>query len=112
VEGRLLKTMISAEGLPAKLVVRYGTQIAAALAHAHDHGIVHRDVKTSNIVITPSGVVKVLDFGLALQPRQSDLGDVTLSQNSLAPLDSLAGTLPYMAPEVFRGCEADARGDI
>ena len=112
VEGRLLKTMISAEGLPARLVVRYGTQIAAALVHAHDHGIVHRDVKTSNIVITPSGLVKVLDFGLALQPRQSDLEDVTLSQDSLAPLDSFAGTLPYMAPEVFRGCAADARGDI
>lgn len=112
VEGRSLKSLISAEGLPSKLVVRYGGQIAAALAHAHDHGIVHRDVKTSNVVITPSGLVKVLDFGLALQPRGSEPEDATRSQDSPAPLDSLAGTLPYMAPEVLRGCEADARTDI
>ena len=112
VEGRPLKSLIPAEGLPSKLVVRYGSQIAAALAHAHDHGIVHRDVKTSNVMITPSGLVKVLDFGLALQPRGSDSEDVTRSRDFPAPLHSLAGTLPYMAPEVLRGCEADARTDI
>ncbi len=112
VEGRSLNSLIPAEGMPVKLVVRYGTQIAAALAHAHDHGIVHRDVKTSNVVVTPSGLVKVLDFGLALQPCGNDLEDITRSQDSAAPLDSLTGTLPYMAPEVLRGREATARTDI
>jgi serine/threonine protein kinase/tetratricopeptide (TPR) repeat protein len=112
VEGRPLNSLIPSEGLPVKLVVRYGTQIAAALAHAHDHGIVHRDVKTSNVVIAPSGSLKVLDFGLALQLRGSDLEDITRTQDSAAPLDSLAGTLPYMAPEVLRGSEATARTDI
>jgi len=112
VEGRPLNSLIPSEGLPVKLVVRYGTQIAAALAHAHDHGIVHRDVKSSNVVIAPSGSLKVLDFGLALQPRESDLEDITRTQDSAAPLDSLTGTLPYMAPEVLRGCEATARTDI
>jgi serine/threonine protein kinase/Tfp pilus assembly protein PilF len=112
VEGRPLNSSIPAEGLPAKLVVRYGTQIAAALAHAHDHGIVHRDVKTSNVVITPSGLVKVLDFGLALQPVGRDLEDVARTRDSAVSMESLAGTLPYMAPEVLRGCEATARTDL
>jgi eukaryotic-like serine/threonine-protein kinase len=112
VEGRPLNSLIPYEGLPVKLVVRYGTQIAAALAHAHDHGIVHRDVKSSNVVIAPSGLLKVLDFGLALQPRGSDLEDITRTQDPAVPLDSLTGTLPYMAPEVLRGCEATERTDI
>jgi serine/threonine-protein kinase len=112
VEGRPLNSLIPSRGLPVKLVVRYGTQIAAALAHAHDHGIVHRDIKTSNVVIAPSGSLKVLDFGLALQHRGSDLEDVTRTQDSTAMLDSLTGTLPYMAPEILRGCEATERTDI
>ena len=48
-------------------MVRYGAQIADAIGHAHDHGIVHRDLKSANVVVTPEGAVKVLDFGLAKQ---------------------------------------------
>lgn len=112
VKGRPLNSLIPPEGLPVKLVVRYGAQLAAALAHAHDHGIIHRDVKSSNVVIAPSGSLKVLDFGLALRPRRNDLEDVTRTQDLGTPLDSLAGTLPYMAPEVLRGSEATERTDI
>jgi serine/threonine protein kinase/Tfp pilus assembly protein PilF len=111
VEGRPLNSLIRAEGMPARLVVRYGAQIAAALACAHEHGIIHRDVKPSNVIVTPSGLVKVLDFGLALQPRGDDLEDITRSQNT-ASAGSLAGTFPYMAPEVLRGGEPEARADI
>src|SRR5215467_7147620 len=65
VEGRLLSAMIAADGLPVETVIRYGTQLADALAHAHDRGIVHRDLKGANVVVTLEGRPKILDFGLA-----------------------------------------------
>ena len=65
VEGKSLHGLAGDIGLPPETVLRYGIQIASALARAHDRGIVHRDLKTANIVVTPEGLVKVLDFGLA-----------------------------------------------
>src|SRR5215471_18514890 len=65
VEGKSLRELGADPGLPPELVIRYGAQIAAALVRAHDRSIVHRDLKTSNIVVTADGLVKVLDFGLA-----------------------------------------------
>jgi serine/threonine protein kinase len=67
VQGKSLLAMIADAGLAPESVLRYGVQIASAVAPAHDHGIVHRDLKTANIVVTPDGLVKVLDFGLAKQ---------------------------------------------
>src|SRR5258705_6568367 len=69
VQGKSLLAMIADAGLVPEPVLRYGVQIASALARAHDHGIVHRDLKPPNIVVTPDGLVKVLDFGLAKQGR-------------------------------------------
>jgi serine/threonine protein kinase/tetratricopeptide (TPR) repeat protein len=112
VEGRPLNSLIPPEGLRPDLVVRYGAQIAAALAHAHDRGIIHRDIKTANVVITPSGQVKVLDFGLAKLYGDHKLADVTRSIQSATNATAVVGTLPYIAPEVLRGEEADARSDI
>src|SRR5579872_2452623 len=65
VEGKTLREMCGELGLPPESVLRYGAQIASALARAHDRGIIHRDLKTANIVITSDGLAKVLDFGLA-----------------------------------------------
>src|SRR5690349_1482111 len=65
VEGKSLRDLSGDAGLPPESVLRYGVQIAGALARAHDRGIVHRDLKTANIVVAPDGLVKVLDFGLA-----------------------------------------------
>jgi eukaryotic-like serine/threonine-protein kinase len=109
IEGRALRELIPLGGLPSALVARYGTQISAALAHAHDHNIIHRDVKTSNVVITPTGQAKVLDFGLAKQAMDIHSAEATLSA---VTEPSFAGTPAYMAPEILRGGAADARSDV
>jgi serine/threonine protein kinase len=114
VEGKPLSALIPADGLPPESVIRYGTQIADALAHAHERGIVHRDLKSANVVITPEGRAKVLDFGLAARMPQADVEAVTKTQEAI-PLNNagmLVGTLAYMAPEVLRGEAATARSDI
>ena len=112
VEGKPLSALIPADGLPPESVIRYGTQIADALAHAHERGIVHRDLKSQNVVITPEGRAKVLDFGLAARMPQADAEMVTKTQDALPHAGMLVGTLAYMAPEVLRGEAATARSDI
>jgi serine/threonine protein kinase len=107
VEGRSLGDLIPAGGLPVESVVRYGLQIADALTSAQEKGIVHRDLKSSNIVITPEGRVKGLDFGLARRLPSSEQADITRSQET-----GVSGTLAYMAPEVLSGTTADSRSDI
>ena len=114
VEGKALSQFIPSDGLPPESVIRYGTQIADALSHAHERGIVHRDLKSQNIMITPEGRAKVLDFGLAARMPRADAEEVTKTQEAL-PFNQtgmLVGTLAYMAPEVLRGEAATARSDI
>ena len=112
VEGKSLHAMSEGDGLPAESVLRYGIQIAGALARAHDRGIIHRDLKGSNIVVTPEGLVKVLDFGLAKRVGGGILDAPTLSFSTVNTASSMSGTLPYMAPEILRGDAGDARGDL
>ncbi|HXE74983.1 MAG TPA: protein kinase [Candidatus Xenobia bacterium] len=112
VEGRPLSALLPAEGLGLETALRYGTQIADALAHAHERGIVHRDLKTANVVVTPEGRAKVLDFGLAKRLQDADLAEATRSTAALSEVGRVAGTLHYMAPELLRGEPADARSDI
>jgi serine/threonine protein kinase len=111
VEGKSLRA--SAEiGLPPESVVRYGIQIASALARAHDRGIIHRDLKTANIVVTPDGLAKVLDFGLAKQLGSGPSETPTRSFATLENASSVSGTLSYMAPELLRGEAPDYRNDL
>jgi serine/threonine protein kinase len=110
IEGRPLRELIPARGLPVETVLRYGAQIADALSHAHARGIVHRDLKASNVVITSDGRAKVLDFGLA---KRIDAGpeDVTI-QNDLTMAGAVMGTPGYLAPEVLQGQAAGPQSDI
>jgi len=109
VKGRPLSEQIHAEGLPVETVIRHGEQICEALDHAHQHGVIHRDLKTSNIMVTPEGRVKVLDFGLAKRQQVDPAGEQTRSSTRDGPG---IGTVHYLAPEVFRGEPADTRTDI
>jgi eukaryotic-like serine/threonine-protein kinase len=112
VEGGSLSALLS-EPRPTEMVVRYGIQIADALAHAHDRGIVHRDLKTSNVMLTPEGRTKVLDFGLAKRLPTEDIAQrPTRTDGSLTEAGQVVGTLHYIAPEVLRGQPADTRADI
>ncbi len=112
VEGKPLSELIPSDGLPPESVIRYGTQIADALAHAHEHGIVHRDLKSANVVITPEAQVKLIDFGIAVPLSAGDAEDVTRTLAATAQSRMLVGTLGYMAPEVLQGEAATTRSDI
>jgi serine/threonine protein kinase len=112
VKGHALSTLIPRGGQPIETVLHYGSQIADAVAHAHERGIVHRDLKPSNVMITPDGRAKVLDFGIAARRPATGWDDITQSRDSFVRADRLAGTLAYMAPELLRGKSADARSDI
>jgi serine/threonine protein kinase len=109
VEGQPLADVIPAGGLPSEIVLRYAGQVAGALAHAHEHGIVHRDLKSSNVMITADDRVKVLDFGLARRLAQ---GVSTGVETASTAAGVIAGTLSYMAPEVLRGERGDALSDV
>ena len=112
VEGKTLRALRGDVGLPPESVLRYGTQIAAALCRAHDKGIIHRDLKAANVVVTSSGLVKVLDFGLAKRAGSTILEGPTQSFASTQDVSTISGTLHYMAPEILRGEPADSRSDL
>jgi serine/threonine protein kinase len=111
VSGNTLGRMIPPGGLAAELATKYALQIADALACAHSAGIVHRDLKPSNIMIDNSGLVKVLDFGLAklAEPATAAKDDVP---TMLTTKGLILGTLAYMSPEQAEGKCLDARSDI
>src|SRR5262245_44775331 len=114
VEGETLAHRLTKGALPLADVLRFGAQIADALDRAHRAGVMHRDLKPGNVMLTRSGA-KLLDFGLA---RRSGLGaasELTSSPTVAAPLTAegtILGTFQYMAPEQLEGGEADARADL
>ena len=111
VQGRSLAEVIRDGPLSIATARRYGSEIADALAHAHERGVTHRDLKSTNVMITNRGA-KVLDFGLARMLDTHQIDALSYSQRSLTGEGIVAGTLPYMAPELLRGARGDQRADI
>ena len=117
VQGKTLNDLIPKGGLRVPLVIKYALQMADALSTAHTAGIVHRDLKPANVMVTESGLVKILDFGLAklTDPGPLPDDDRTRTIASAAPLTvegSILGTVSYMSPEQAQGKKVDTRSDI
>jgi len=115
VEGATLDSMIRAGGLPVERLVGIGAAIAEAIGAAQQRGITHRDLKPANVMITPSGQVKVLDFGLAkLRDVETDAaeGATRLATTGLTGEGRIVGTVAYMSPEQAEGRPVDSRSDI
>ncbi|WP_432995892.1 Stk1 family PASTA domain-containing Ser/Thr kinase [Dactylosporangium sp. CA-233914] len=105
VNGRTLKEVLAAEGrLMPRRALEITADICAALEFSHRHGIIHRDIKPGNVMLTQTGQVKVMDFGIA---RALASGATTMTQTS-----AVIGTAQYLSPEQARGEPVDARSDV
>jgi len=114
VEGKTLGQLIPRRGMRLDEVLRYAIQIAEGLAKAHAAGIVHRDLKPGNIMVTPEGRVKLLDFGLAklTEPAEPGEDERTRTMAVQSEEGSIVGTAAYMSPEQAESKPVDARSDI
>ncbi|MBS1672543.1 MAG: Stk1 family PASTA domain-containing Ser/Thr kinase [Actinobacteria bacterium] len=104
VRGELLKDVIARGPVPTADAVRYADGILEALEYSHRAGVVHRDIKPGNVMITPSGAVKVMDFGIARA--------VSDSSSTVAETTQIIGTAAYFSPEQAKGEQVDARTDL
>src|SRR5437867_1281287 len=113
VEGQTLADKLNAGPLPFDEALTIAIQIAEGVASAHERDLIHRDLKPNNIMISRTGHVKVMDFGLAKQlPQGAESDDTTCSAVMQTMDGSLVGTPAYMSPEQIRGERADARSDV
>jgi len=106
VEGRTLAQVLATGRLPAPQAIGIARQVAEGLAAAHGTGLIHRDLKTQNVMVTPSGQAKILDFGLAKRVVHAS------DEDSLTGEGTLVGTTRAMSPEQAEGRELDARSDL
>ncbi|MGH9686747.1 MAG: protein kinase domain-containing protein [Candidatus Acidiferrales bacterium] len=111
VEGRTLKELIAEKTLLLSQVLDFGAQIASALDAAHEAGIVHRDIKPTNVVVRPNQQIKVLDFGLA-KMTVAYFHQQKQASPDLTDAGTIVGTVNYMSPEQTRGEAVDPRSDI
>ena len=107
-EGRTISSLIRSEQLDLRRFLTIATQIGEGVAAAHENGVLHRDIKSSNILVEPGDRVKILDFGLAKSFEVA--GDMTLPEAST--VTKFFGTVPYISPEQASGEQADARSDL
>lgn len=112
VKGRTLSQLLEGGRLAAAAILPIARQVAEALGDAHDHGVVHRDVKPGNVMVNERGLVKVLDFGLARFAPPAHEDSATWSGRHGALEGAIVGTLAYMSPEQARGHAVDARSDV
>ena len=109
IPGITLGDKLANRPLPEKEIINLGTQLVEGLSAAHEHGVVHRDLKPGNLRLTDDGRMKILDFGLAKLRLPLTPSAAT---ESMSETQGVAGTLPYMAPEQILGGDIDARTDI
>jgi len=112
VEGQSLDRLVVPGGVALRQLIQLGIALADALSAAHGRGIVHRDLKPGNVMVTPDGRVKVLDFGLAKTTMGWGGGGSENTTSTLTEIGALLGTLPYMSPEQLLGKAIDHRTDL
>ncbi len=111
IDGQTLQQRLSTRTMPVDEVLDAAAQIADGLAHAHDAGVIHRDLKPRNIMFTAAGLVKILDFGLGKFVKTAIESAESATASGLSEVGQLVGTIGYMSPEQVTGSTIDARSD-
>src|SRR5713226_5321086 len=112
IEGRNVRQLVNGRPLSLESALSITLQVADALAAAHARGIIHRDIKAGNVMVTPGGQVKVLDFGLAKLLDEEAARTSGIHHTELTEVGIPYGTATYAAPEQARGDRVDARADV
>ena len=110
--GATLDNFVKNESPDVKTILNIARQIVGAIAEAHSHGIIHRDIKPGNLIVTPNGQVKVLDFGLAKVVRKKQNAEIFGENKQASRHGMIVGTISYMSPEQMRGEKLDFRSDV